>query len=229
MASRVAFGTSLGFHVAAIAAVVIVPLFGQELPPQVRPTPVADMWPGLIPVTLALSRTPTVPHARRAPAPDAARSFAISEPAPATSLAPVADAPLDGPPVSDAEWSGLVPDGDVDGAGGGAGDVRNESGPRGTGEPLRIGGELEPPTKLVHVPPEYPEIARAARVRGTVVLDCTIDPAGSVVEVRVLSGHPLLDPAAVAAVRRWRYTPTRLNGVPVSVLLTVTVRFDLSR
>ncbi len=227
MASRVAFGTSLGFHVAAIAAVVIVPLFGQELPPQVRPTPAADMWPGLIPVTLARSRTPKVPHAHRAPAPDAARSLAISEPAPATSLAPVADAPLDGPPVSDAEWSGLVPDGDVDG--GGAGDVRNGSGPRGTVEPLRIGGGLTPPTKLVHVQPEYPEIARVARVRGTVVLDCTIDPAGSVVELRVLSGHPLLEPAAVDAVRRWRYTATRLNGVPVAVLLTVNVRFDLSR
>ena len=56
-----------------------------------------------------------------------------------------------------------------------------------------------------------------------------MNQAGSVVELRVLSGHPLLDPAAVDAVRRWRYTPTRLNGVPVAVLLTVNVRFDLSR
>lgn len=229
MARGKAFGASLGFHAAALAAVAIVPLFGQELPPQVRPAPVADTWPGLVPVTLARSRPPKVPHARRAPARAAARSLAISEPAPATSLTAVADAPLDVPPVSDAEWSGLVADSDVGGAEGLAGDVRNGSGPRGVGEPLRIGGGLEPPTKLVHVPPEYPELARAARVRGTVVLDCTIDPAGSVVDVRVLSGHPLLDPAAVDAVRRWRYTPTRLNGVPVAVLLTVTVRFDSSR
>ena len=166
MASRVALGTSLGFHVAAIAAVVIVPLFGQELPPQVRPTPVADMWPGLIPVTLARSRTPTVPHARRAPAPDAARSLAISEPAPATSLAAVADAPLDAPPVSDAEWSGLVADGDVDAARGGAGDVRNGSGPRGTGEPLRIGGELSPDqarARTARVPRDRARRPRARR------------------------------------------------------------------
>jgi periplasmic protein TonB len=228
MAQGKAFGASLGFHAAALAAVVIVPLFGQELPPQLRPAPVADTWPDLVPVTLA--RPPKVPHAHRAPARDAAASLAISEPAAATSLTAVADAPLlDAPPVSDAEWSGLVADGEVDQAGGVAGDVPNASGPRDTRGPLRIGGGLEPPTKLVHVPPEYPELARAARVRGTVVLDCTIDPAGSVVDVRVLSGHPLLDPAAVDAVRRWRYTPTRLNGVPVAVLLTVNVRFDLSR
>ena len=47
--------------------------------------------------------------------------------------------------------------------------------------------------------------------------------------MRVISGHPLLAPAAVDAVGRWRYSPTRLNGQPVSVLLTVTLRFDLAR
>jgi len=100
------------------------------------------------------------------------------------------------------------------------------AGPAAGGEPRRV--DLQPPAKVFHVKPEYPELARITRVHGTVVLDCTIDPAGNVVDIRVISGHPLLAPAAVEAVGRWRYSPTRLNGQPVSVLLTVTVRFDLA-
>jgi protein TonB len=96
-------------------------------------------------------------------------------------------------------------------------------------EPLRVGGDLQPPAKLRHVKPEYPSLARVTGVHGTVVLECTIDAAGNVIDVRLISGHPLLAPAAIAAVGRWRYSSTRLNGQPVAVLLTVTLRFDLAR
>jgi protein TonB len=129
------------------------------------------------------------------------------------------------------DWSGPAI-GDVapgDDAGGGSNAVGDETAPQVGGGPQRVGGDIVPPTKLVHVAPVYPEIARVARVSGVVVLDCTIDPGGNVVDVRVLSGNPLLAPSAVAAVSRWTYTPSRLNGVPVSVLMTVTVRFDLRR
>ena len=95
--------------------------------------------------------------------------------------------------------------------------------------PLRPGGDLQPPTKLRHVDPVYPELARRAGVQGVVVLECVLDPSGHVAEVKVLRGLPLLDAAAVQAVRQWVYTPTRLNQVPVAVLLTVTVRFTLPR
>lgn len=118
--------------------------------------------------------------------------------------------------------AGGTGDGNQQGQGEGSG-----SGPAAGGEPRRV--DLQPPAKVFHVKPEYPELARITRVHGTVVLDCTIDPAGNVVDVRVISGHRLLAPAAVEAVGRWRYSPTRLNGQPVSVLLTVTVRFDLTR
>ncbi len=77
----------------------------------------------------------------------------------------------------------------------------------------------------VYVAPIYPEIARAARVSGTVVVECTIDPSGRVVDARVITGHALLNESALDAVRQWRYEPTRLNRVPVAVLMTVTVRF----
>ena len=75
--------------------------------------------------------------------------------------------------------------------------------------------------------PIYPEIARAARVQGFVILECTLTPEGNVSNLRVLSGHPLLDAAALRAVQQWRFTPTLLNGVPVPVILTVRVRFQL--
>jgi TonB family protein len=71
-------------------------------------------------------------------------------------------------------------------------------------------------------------MARAVHAQGTVVLECVIGTDGRVTDVRVLRGVPLLDAAAVAAVQQWVYEPTRLNGQPVSVFMTVTVRFGLS-
>ena len=92
---------------------------------------------------------------------------------------------------------------------------------------MRLHSGMQPPRKVVHVPPRYPPTAQAARVEGVVVLDAVIDPAGRVTDVRVTRSIPLLDQAAVDAVRQWRFTPTLLNGEPVSILLTVTVRFTL--
>jgi len=93
-------------------------------------------------------------------------------------------------------------------------------------ERIRVGTIQE--SKLIFKPePVYPELARRARVSGTVVLDVQIDEEGNVSDVRVLSGHPLLTGAAVEAVRRWKYTPTVLNGEPVPIVATVTVIFRL--
>jgi periplasmic protein TonB len=93
--------------------------------------------------------------------------------------------------------------------------------------PRRVGGDIQQPTKIAHVSPTYPSIARSARVSGVVILEATIDEVGAVRDVRVLRSIPLLDQAAVDAVRQWRFTPTLLNGQPVSVLMTVTVAFNL--
>ena len=95
-------------------------------------------------------------------------------------------------------------------------------------EPVRPGGNIRPPQKIHHVPPVYPTMAQAARVSGVVILEALIAEDGSVREVKVLSSKPLLDEAAVAAVRQWRFTPTLLNGVPVQVIMTVTVNFTLN-
>jgi TonB family protein len=72
-----------------------------------------------------------------------------------------------------------------------------------------------------------PPLAGAARVEGTVVLQCVITTEGTVSEITIVSGHVLLNDAAVAAVGRGRYWPTLLNGEQVSVILTVTVSFAL--
>ena len=93
---------------------------------------------------------------------------------------------------------------------------------------MRVGGAIREPKKLTHVNPVYPDIAKQARVQGIVILECTIGPQGDVTDVKVLRSIPLLDGAAVTAVRQWRYVPTLLNGVPVPVIMTVTVNFRLS-
>jgi protein TonB len=91
-----------------------------------------------------------------------------------------------------------------------------------------VGGAIAEPRKTRHVSPAYPKDALQARLQGTVILECTIDAQGAVADVRVVRGQPLLTEAAVEAVRQWAYEPTRLNGVAVPVVMTVTVNFRLS-
>ena len=79
-----------------------------------------------------------------------------------------------------------------------------------------------------YVQPEYPELARRARLAGVVILEAIIDKEGNVKDLKVLRGLGLgLDEAAVRAVSQWKYTPTFYNGRPVEVILTVTVNFQL--
>src|SRR4030095_9500886 len=94
-------------------------------------------------------------------------------------------------------------------------------------EPFRIGGDIKPPARIFYQPPVYPTIAQTARVEGIVVLEATIDESGIIRDLRVVRSIPLLDRAALDAVSKWRYTPTRLNGAPVAVIMTVTVPFTL--
>jgi TonB family protein len=94
--------------------------------------------------------------------------------------------------------------------------------------PLRVGGDIKEPKKIRDVKPVYPELAQQSRVMGIVILEATIDRNGFVREARVLRSVPLLDQAAVDAVLQWQFTPTLLNGVPVEVIMTVTVNFTLN-
>src|SRR5258705_3273581 len=81
-------------------------------------------------------------------------------------------------------------------------------------QPIRLRSGMQPPRKTVNVLPRYPAIAMAAHIEGVVILDAVIDATGRVTDVRVVRSLPLLDQAAIDAVRQWRFTPTVLNGDP---------------
>jgi TonB family protein len=98
------------------------------------------------------------------------------------------------------------------------------------GAPKRItvGGAVQSSRALEKVQPNYPALARQAKVQGTVNLTVILTEEGTVRTVEVIAGHPLLIPAAVEAVKQWRYRPTLLNGSPVEVQTTVDINFSLS-
>ncbi|HUR21629.1 MAG TPA: energy transducer TonB [Vicinamibacterales bacterium] len=94
-------------------------------------------------------------------------------------------------------------------------------------KPLRVGGDVKPPERTIYKAPQYPPAAQAARIEGTVTLEAIIDADGVVQNLKVLGSVPLLDRAAIEAVQQWRYSPTRLNGVAIPIIMTVRVTFTL--
>lgn len=92
-----------------------------------------------------------------------------------------------------------------------------------------MGGLVEQ-GKLISGPrPIYPPLARQARIEGTVRLEAVISRDGTILNLRAVSGHPMLVPAAVAAVRQWIFRPTSLNGEPVEVATVIDVNFTLQK
>ena len=89
------------------------------------------------------------------------------------------------------------------------------------------GGDFKPPTRLVDVKAVYPAIAASARVQGVVIVEVLIGTDGKIQAGRILRSIPLLDQAALEAVRQWEFTVTQLNGVAVPVVMTTTVNFTL--
>jgi protein TonB len=94
-------------------------------------------------------------------------------------------------------------------------------------KPRRVGGDLQAPALIHRVEPTYPGVAVSAKVTGLVILEATVDETGAVSDVKVLRPIPLLDEAAIKAVKQWRYQPLMLNGIPVPFILTVTLTFSL--
>ena len=93
---------------------------------------------------------------------------------------------------------------------------------------IRVGGQVEAARAISRPMPDYPPLARMARVQGTVRLEAVISTDGRIQNLRVLAGHPLLVNAALEAVARWRYQPTLLNGEPVEVVTQIDVNFALA-
>ena len=93
--------------------------------------------------------------------------------------------------------------------------------------PLRVSHWAEG-NAIYRPPPNYPALARAARIEGTVQLRAVISGMGTIENLTVLNGHAMLVTAAVEAVKQWRYRPYLLNGEPIEVETEITVNFTLS-
>lgn len=92
---------------------------------------------------------------------------------------------------------------------------------------IRVGGNVQQ-AKLINQPkPVYPPLAKQARIQGTVRFNAIIGRDGSIADLKMVSGHPLLAPAALEAVKLWKYQPTLLNGEPVEVVTQIDVNFTL--
>lgn len=91
---------------------------------------------------------------------------------------------------------------------------------------VRIGGDIPSPTRIRYVRPVAPQPAQNARVTGVVIVEAVVDTQGNVRSVRVVRSVPLLDDAAVEAVKQWQFTPTVRDGIAVPVIMTMTVYFS---
>jgi len=150
-------------------------------------------------------------------------------------IAEVKEAPLE--PDSFGGVAGGVPGGQMGGVLGGLiGGVLNSAArpvppppsvrPKG---PMRVGGHVRQPKAIVIVQPEYPALARQTHIQGQVRIDAVLDEQGNVVEMKVVSGPPMLYKAALDALTKWKYEPTYLNDRPIAVQLIVTINFQLGQ
>jgi protein TonB len=153
-------------------------------------------------------------------------------------IAEIKEAPLE--PDSLAGVAGGVPGGVPGGQMGGVlggviGGVLNTAArpvappPSGKAGPVRVGGRVRPPKAIVQTHPNYPPLARQARVQGQVLVDAILDEQGNVIDMKVVSGPPLLYQAALEALKTWKYEPTYLNEQPIAVEMIVTITFQLGQ
>ncbi len=94
---------------------------------------------------------------------------------------------------------------------------------------IRVGGNVQKAMQLSAPSPLYPPLAKQARISGVVKLNAIISKEGTIEQLSAISGHPLLIPSALEAVKRWRYKPTLLNGEPVEVITQIDVNFTLTQ
>lgn len=211
---------SIFTHAAIVAILVIIPLVVNDVVPVPSPSMILVAAPPPPPPPPEIVRPPVTASSQPAGVsnPDAAPITPPEKIGPESPSAPVVpDVPgVDkfGPPQA-----GII---------GGTGLVGVPDPPAPTVvTPVRPGGKVKYPEKIRDVRPVYPQIAIAAKVEGTVIIEAVIGVDGRVKDARVLRSIPLLDRAALDAVNQWLFSPTLLNEVPVPVIITVTVAFKL--
>ena len=214
--SRYTVPLSLLAHTTLVVAVVVVPLVAADALPSIASHITFESITPVVP--------PEPPRPRVTPPPDA--PIANPDAAPTEAPPRIGDERPIADPVANTDLGAGVIFGDVNGGP----DALVPPPPPPVEQPTRIvrpGDGIRPPQKVHDVAPVYPAIAIAAHMQGVVIVQATIGVDGQVIDATVLRSIPLLDQAALEAVRQWRYTATRLNGVPVAVVMTVTVNFTL--
>lgn len=212
---------SILLHAGLAAAVVVVPLMMRESLPVpasgvrvffAEPLAIPAPPPPPAPASMA-------PRAQKAPPPSARLTAPVEVP---ERVVPEEAADPTAPGSESAGVEGGVPGGVV----GGIVDTLPE--PAAPPRVVHVGAAIHEPTKVKHVNPVYPEVAARAMVQGNVVVELQVNTEGRVTDAQVVKGIPLLNEAALAAVRQWVYTPPLVDGVPVRLIMTVTVRFKLT-
>jgi protein TonB len=235
--ARFSFGTSFVLHACA-GAIVSVALWARLDPLKLPRKPPAQVMTVslMMPFETSDPAQVTAGPPRSAPAPKRAQQVNLpAAPAPLAKepeAAPV-DAPAGiGPESVSTSGSSLGVSDGVEGGvvggipGGVPGGIAAQ--PAASDDaPLQVGRDVRAPKKLKDVRPSFPGPAMAARVQGTVIVDITIGPDGRIQSTQLLKSVPLLDAAALDAVRQWEYAPTIVDGKGVAVLMTVTVHFSL--
>jgi protein TonB len=213
---------SIAAHAMAIALFVMSPLTtGVDMPAISSPLEAARYMPTITPPSPPPPQQPPSVRAESTAAPTQAPDRIMDEP-PSVPTNPVEGALPPGPGID--TGASVLSNLNV------AGPPPAPPSPPPPPTPVRPGTRgIREPKKIVHVAPEYPVMALRARKEGTVILEAILDVTGRVDRLKVLKSEALLDEAAIRAVQQWRYTPTELNGVPVPVLMTITVRFSLSQ
>jgi protein TonB len=224
---------SVILHVALIVATLAVPLYLYDSVPSPNERALRAVFVAAPQLEVAPPPPPPAPAAAGLrPRPAMAAASLPTAPVPFTAPLEVPDRVTPEPVDFGGSLGGVpggveggVPGGVVGGVVGGLPVEVREAPPV---APVRIGGALSAPKLLHVVRPEYPEIARLAKLAGLVILEAQVGVDGRVEGVKVLRGIALLDEAAVEAVSQWRYRPLLLNGVPTPFILTVTVSFAIT-
>ena len=223
-------------EVLLVGAMALVPLIYTEALPKAVWT---EVWqtPSPPPPPPSPIGTQVARRATRAVSPD---EFLKVPPSIPPTIAPIHDEPL--PPAQFPSTSIGIPGGINVGQSGAGLDPVMQSILRSANSPppppqasnparpvrLRLGGNVSAARLIYQLKPEYPQLARMARIEGAVELEAVISKEGTIEELKVLNGHPFLVKAALEAVRQWRCQPTLLNGEPIQVITEITVNFKLA-
>ena len=219
---------SFGFQILLVGVMILIPLIYTEALPKSQmmtflvappPPPPPPPPPAAVPKQVVRPQTELINNQLRQPTRIPEKVKIVKE--------------EEAPQVASVGVAGGVPGGMQGGSLGGVlgGIVSSSSLPPpkvATPQKIRVSSGVAAGNLIQKIQPQYPAIAKTARIQGTVVLEATISKSGTIEGLKAVSGPPMLYQAAIDAVRQWRYKPYMLNGEPVEVGTTINVVFTLN-